>query len=58
MLRILGLGKCKLAIERDESIQTSAIRKDGVVVVEVTVVGNRRGLSMYRSRLRTATLAK
>ena len=47
-LRILGLGKCRIAVERDERIQTSATRKDGVVVLEVNVVGTRPGLIRIR----------
>ncbi len=47
-LRILGLGMCKLAVERDERIQTSATRKDGVVILEVIAVGNRPGLICIR----------
>ena len=48
ILRISGLGTCKLAVERDERIQTSATRKDGVVLLEVNVVGERPGLITVR----------
>jgi hypothetical protein len=48
VLRISGLGTCKLAVERDERIQTSATRKDGVVLLEVNVVGERPGLITVR----------
>jgi hypothetical protein len=48
MLRISGLGNCKLAVERDERIQTSATRKDGVVLLDVNVVGERPGLITVR----------
>ncbi len=48
ILRISGLGMCKFAVERDERIQTSATRKDGVVILEVNVVGSRPGLIRVR----------
>jgi AAA ATPase domain len=47
-LRILGLGKCRIAVERDDRITTTAARKDGAVVLDVSVVGTRPGLIRVR----------
>lgn len=48
ILRISELGNCELAVEHDERIQTSAILKDGMVLLEVNVVGERPGLITVR----------
>ena len=47
-LRISGLGTCALAVERDDRLHTSATREDGVVSLEVNVVGSRPGLIRIR----------